>query len=182
MKVDSKGWCSTNKTQKDSNLMICSWVRYLHQAESWHRWAGRQEQDPGGKPAVLGLQKTLCQQHQHTDFNWMAVSSRKEDLFWDCSFGGMRWREVEQTRRNILGVLWEKGFANRSKGKMLLVFPSVLRKGCLKSAMIFDKLSKSLRWLGCCQSIFLSPHTKLFNSSYFNNPNNKNSSNILSLF
>lgn len=104
----------------------------------------------------------------------LVVSSRKEDL----RLRLLIWaEEVEgggaDTWHSILGVLWGKAFVSPSKGKMLLVFPSVLQKGYLTSAMIFDKLSKSLGWLGSCQSIFLSPHTKLFNSSYFNNPNNK---------
>lgn len=56
-------------------------------------------------------------------------------------------------------------------------------KGSLESAVIFGQIVKTL-WGGSdvVRAFFLSPHTKLFNSSYFNNSNNKKSLDILLLF
>lgn len=58
----------------------------------------------------------------------LVVSSRKEDLCLRLLIWGQEGKGGGADTGHILGVLWEKVFANLSKGKMLLIFPSVLQK------------------------------------------------------
>lgn len=163
MKVDSKHWSSTNKTQKNSNLMRCSQVTHLHEAKSWHRWAGWQVQDPGGKSGVLRLQRTLCQQHKDTDFNYIAC------FLWEgrCVF------EIANLGKSV---------CQSQQRKDVACFPKCPAKRLLEKCNDFWQIVKIFEVAQMLSEHFsLTSHT-LFNSSYFNNPNNEKSSGIRSLF